>query len=386
MTPRARRQSASPGRKSGGGQRPHRQKDRSMDYPGLPFALPERAPVTRIRKRHTAELTAPTGVRTQPLPGFEDNFTDIVDYIVRITEQIWVERAVGRIYETYDPNCTVYTTNGVVRSVEEVIASTTTSLHAAPDGESHHLNVAWSEDAAEGFYTSHLGYSRSTNVGASPYGPPTGRRVGRFFVADCVSRANLIHTEWLVRDNGAAVRQMGFDMHEAARRLAETPIAEAPVVSVPTRLKGQVPRKGYDGPTDTVEGWARNHFSRIWNERRFDHIPLAYDPAVIAHWAGGRTAAGARNHGSLILALLSSLPDATMRVEHVCWSDETDGVIVAVRWALEGTSRPGGLLGELPGGRPIGIMGMSHMRFAGPLIVEEWMVFDEVATIAQAYR
>jgi hypothetical protein len=75
-----------------------------------------------------------------------------------------------------------------------------------------------------------------------------------------------------------------------------------------------------------------------------------------------------------------------MRVEHVCWSEETDGVIVAVRWALEGTSRPGGLLGELPGGRPIGIMGMSHMRFAGPLIVEEWMVFDEVATIAQAYR
>ena len=134
-----------------------------MTYDGLPFALPERPPVTRVRQRNTAELTKSTGVRTQPMAGFEDDFTDIVDYIVRITEQIWVERAVGRIYDTYDANCTVYTTNGIVRSVEEVIASTTIGLHIAPDGESHHLNVAWSGDEDEGFYTSHLGYARSTN-------------------------------------------------------------------------------------------------------------------------------------------------------------------------------------------------------------------------------
>ena len=357
-----------------------------MEFNGLPFTLPERCPVTRIRQRDTAELTVPSGLRTQPMAGFEDNFTDIVDYIVRITEQIWVDRAVGRIYETYDPNCTVYTTAGVVRSVEEVIASTTTSLHSGPDGESHHLNVAWSGDEDEGFYTSHLGYARSTNCGDTVYGPATGKRTGRFFVADCISRANLIHTEWLVRDNGATVRQWGFDMHETAQRLAEVPMAETPVVSVPTRLKGQVPRRGFDGPINTVEGWVQHHFSQIWNMRRFDHIALHYAPAVIAHWAGGRTATGPRNHGSLIIALLASLPDATMRVEHVCWSDETDGVIVAVRWTLEGTSRPGGLLGNVPSGRPISVAGMTHMRFQGPLIVEEWTIFDEVAVIAQAYR
>ena len=135
-----------------------------MSSEGLPFKLPERPPVTRIRQRDTAELTKSSGVRTQSMAGFEDDFTDIVDYIVRITEQIWVERAVGRIYDTYDANCTVYTTNGIVRSVEEVIASTTMGIHAAPDGESHHLNVAWSGDEIEGFYTSHLGYARSTNM------------------------------------------------------------------------------------------------------------------------------------------------------------------------------------------------------------------------------
>jgi SnoaL-like polyketide cyclase len=358
----------------------------TMKHEGLPFALPERPSVTRIRQRNTAELLVPSGHRTQPMAGFEDNFTDIVDYIIRITEQIWVERAVGRIYETYDANCTVYTTNGIVRSVEEVIASTAMSLHAAPDGESHHLNVAWSGDEVDGFYTSHLGFARSTNIGASPYGPATGKRIGRFFVADCVSRNNFIHTEWLVRDNGTAVRQMGFNIHETAQRLAERSLAEPPVLSVPTRLNGQVPRKGYDGPTNTIEGWVEHHFSEIWNQRRFDHIPFHYAPNVIAHWAGGRVAHGAHNLGSLIIAMLASLPDATMRVEHVSWSDETDGVIVAVRWMLEGTTRPGGLLGSVPSGRPVGVMGMSHFRFAGLFVVEEWTIFDEVAVLAQAYR
>ncbi len=357
-----------------------------MTYEGLPFALPERAIVTRIRQRDTAELLVSTGVRTQPMAGFEDDFTDIVDYIIRITEQIWTDRAVGRIYDTYDASCTVYTTSGVVRSVEEVIASTTMGIHGGPDGETHHLNVAWSGDDSDGFYTSHLGFARSTNIGASPYGPATGRRLGRFFVADCVMRDNRIHTEWLVRDNGAAVRQMGFDMHETAQRLAEMPLLEMPIVSVPTRLQGQVPRKAYDGPTDTVEGWVANHFSRIWNMRRFDHVGVAYAPDVIAHWAGGRVASGQRNLQSLIIGLLASLPDAMFRVEHVCWSDETDGIIVAVRWMLEGTSRPGGLLGDLPAGRPLSVMGMTHMRFAGPVVVEEWTMFDEVAVIAQAYR
>jgi len=85
------------------------------------------------------------------------------------------------------------------------------------------------------------------------------------------------------------------------------------------------------------------------------------------------------------MGLLVRIPVARWRVENVCWSDETDGFFVAVRWTLEGTSRSGGLLGDVPAGRPVSVMGMSHMRFAGPVVVEEWTIFDEVAIIAQAY-
>jgi predicted ester cyclase len=75
-----------------------------------------------------------------------------------------------------------------------------------------------------------------------------------------------------------------------------------------------------------------------------------------------------------------------MRVEHVSHSEETDGVIVAVRWVYEGTTQSGGVLGECPVGKPVFMMGISHMRFAGDKIVEEWMVFDELGVLSQAYR
>ncbi len=351
-----------------------------------PFILPERDKVTRIRHRHTSELRRPSGTRTQSLNGFEDDFTDIVDYILRITEQIWVDRGIGRIYDTYDASCVVYSAMGVVRSVEDVVVSTLQGINATPDGESHHLNIAWSGDNVQGFYTSHLGFAHSTNSGATMFGPATGRRIGRFFVADCISRDNRIHTEWLMRDNGAAVRQLGFDPHEVARRLAATPAPESPVLCVPTRLEGQAIRTGYAGPVDTPQGWFENHFSQLWNMRRLDRLAEHYAPGIIAHWAGGRTAHGRRNYSALLISLLASLPTGTVRVENVCWSEETDGLIVAVRWTLEGTTRPGGLLGDVPTGRPVAIMGSSHFRFAGPLIVEEWTVFDEIGVLVQAYR
>jgi predicted ester cyclase len=325
------------------------------------------------------------GPRTQPLAGFEDHFVDIVDYIVRITHRIWVDRAIGYIYDTYDANCVVYSALGTIRSVEDVVANTLQAISASGDGESHHLNVAWSGDEQEGFYTSHLGFAYATNTGPTIFGPATGRRTGRFFVADCITSANRIHTEWLMRDNGALVRQMGFDPHDVARRLASECAGEQSIVAVPNRLNGQAVRDPYGGPTDTVRGWMDQHFD-AWNRRRFDLLAEHYAPGVIAHWCGGRTAQGQRGVMALIMRLLASLPTSSVRLEHVSWAEETDGVIVAARWTLEGWTCPGGMLGEVPRGKPAAIMGATHFRFRGGKIVEEWTVFDEIGTLAQIYR
>ena len=355
-------------------------------HPGLPFQLPERPPVTRIRQRDMADLLKGPPTRTQPLAGFDRQYGDIVDYIVRITEEIWRDRAIGRIYQTYDAGCTIYGASSVVRSVEPVVAATLASLNAYPDQVTDHVNIAWSGDETAGFYTSHLGFSKGTNLGASEFGPATGKRVMSYFVADCVSRDNRIHTEWLMHDSGAVLSHLGLDLHETARKLALDPPADIFVVSPLTRLNGQAPRPTYAGPADTPDGWACHHFDTVWNARQLDHAPYHYAADAVAHWPGCREATGPRAISELIIGLLASLPDATTRVEHVCWSEETDGVILAVRWLTEGMTKGGGMLGDVPVGQPVALRGSSHFRFGGGYVVEEWTVFDELDAVVQAYR
>lgn len=352
----------------------------------LPFSLPDRPQVTRVRRRDAAELMGLGGERTQPMAGFEDRFTDIVDYIVKITDEIWMDRAVGRIYDTYDASCTIYSSYGISRSVEEVIAGTVSTLNAFPDGEIHHLNVAWSGDEKAGFYTSHLGHSRSTHVGRTAMGSGTGRKSSIRFAADCISKDNRIRTEWLVRDAGAQVRQLGFDIQEVAQRLAEASQSELAIISPETRLEGQAPRKLLEIGKDTVDGWARHLFHNLWNLKRFDWLENYYHPSAVVHAGGGRVAQGVRNIGALLIHIQTAIPDGMLRIENVCHSEEADGVIVAVRWVFEGTTAPGGALGECPAGKPVFMMGISHLRFEGDRIAEEWMIFDELGVLTQAYR
>jgi hypothetical protein len=353
----------------------------NADRAALPFDLPGR-PV--VRKLRTGGSSSSGGAGRQQLPGYDPVYSDIVDYIVRITDEIWRDRGIGRIYETYDHACTVYSPYGVVRSVEEVVASTTAALGASSGGWVEHLNVAWSENGGE-FYTSHLGYGGSVNSGWSQWGPPTGRRALSHFIADCVSRENRIHTEWLVRDNGAVVRQLGLDLQETARRLAAAPSLETWIQATPG-VRHQSLREPLDLTDRGPEAWARVFFDDLWNRRRLDRLPEVYAPDVICHATGGRTIDGLRAVRALIVEVLASIPDADMRVDHVCWSEEGDGVILAVRWQLEGTSKPGGVLGDCPAGLPTVVSGISHLRFEGGLVAEEWMMFDELGTLVRALR
>lgn len=346
----------------------------------LPFTLPERPRVRRIRKID-AEVPQPTS-RVQSLAGFESRFTDIVDYIVRITDDIWQDRAIGYIRDTYDPACTVYSSYGVVRSADAVVRSTIAGIAAVPDGVTNHLNVAWSGDDEQGFYTAHLGFGGGTNCTVGPFGPATGRRYAMRFAADCISRANMIHTEWLVRDNGACVRQLGFDLDEAARLVAKGQQGETFI---------QTPGHGIPALISTASGsldaWAQALFDGVWNNRRLDRLGQFYANDVIVHSGGGRTLQGLSELSTLMVQILASIPDGRMEIGHVCWSAESDGTIVAVRWTLSGSSAHGGILGsKWPRGRQVFMMGSSHLRLNGSLVVEEWTVFDEVAVLAMAYR
>jgi len=66
-------------------------------------------------------------------------------------------------------------------------------------------------DEEAGFLSSHRLVSSGTHTGHGPFGPPTGKSFTVRVIADCAARDDAIYDEWLVRDNGGIVRQLGFD-------------------------------------------------------------------------------------------------------------------------------------------------------------------------------
>ena len=113
--------------------------------------------------------------RGQSLEGFDDCYTDIVDYIVRCTHRIWDERDVGLIYTHYTHNCVLYTPLGTIHSRDEVIRDTIQRLVSFPERRGQATHVVWCGDDREGFYTSHLVTGCGRHTQAGHLGPPTGR-------------------------------------------------------------------------------------------------------------------------------------------------------------------------------------------------------------------
>lgn len=67
-----------------------------------------------------------------PMRGFDPDYTDIVDYIVRITHRIWEEKDIGLIYDTYSHNVSVWRTDGLTKGREAVVASTVRAIAGSP--------------------------------------------------------------------------------------------------------------------------------------------------------------------------------------------------------------------------------------------------------------
>jgi len=346
--------------------------------------------ITRVRQRPVNDLLRPMSTRNQSLEGFDDCYADIVHYIAYCTHRIWAEKAVGLIYSHYDDAVVVHTPYGTQTSVEEVVAGTVQMMQAFPDRESRLGNVAWTGDDRQGFYTSHLGTSRMTNLGPSLYGPATNRKVRIRHIADCEIRRNLIYREWLVRDNGALVRQLGLDPVAVATRLAQARElgGQEPVVfGQPEREHGQKHPVALDlpsGPQASMEENLRHMFHDVWNRRRFDRIADFYSPDVNVQTAPGRELHGVRGVTWQVIAMLAALPDAVMSFDHFCDVHETDGYIAAVRWSINGTHLGDGQFGPASG-KPVTILGMSHFRFRDGRIVQEWTVWDEIAVLMQIH-
>jgi predicted ester cyclase len=336
------------------------------------------------------QLLNPTPERRQSMRGFEDKYVDIVDFIVRITHEIWEEKGIGRIYDTYAHNVLIHTTDGQTYGRDKVIADSIKTMAAFPDVRLYADDVIWCGNDEDGFHSSHRIIWVAHNTGHSVYGPPTGKRVVRQGIAHCFVKDNRVVEEWICRDELAVIRQLGFDEFELARKAAALgnvqprPVNHGEV----ERLQGQAPPPVVPPKTSSdfdVEDFVRRSIHEIWNWRLLNKVDDYYAPNYLSNTSTNRVLYGRGDLKGHMLALLAAFPDAAMTVDHICWlGNEQDGYRVATRWTLQGTHQGPGVYGE-PTGKRVRLMGITHQLIQSGKFVREWTAFDEFALLKQIY-
>lgn len=320
--------------------------------------------------------------------GYEETFTDIVDYILRVTHRIWEEKSIGYLYEHYSHNTRVFDDFGIVYGRERVIEGTTQLIGAFPDMRCFADDIIWCGNEDVGFWTSHRITMTGHNTGWSAWGAPTGRRITLTVIADCYSKENQISEEFAIHNTASLLRQMGYDPVALARSTAETLPSSG--IDVPTgdveRIVGQGSPQRLDESETGIEAFVRRTLHEIWNWRLLDRVAARYAPGFRFHGPSDRELFGRGDYAAYVLGTLAMFPDAAHQVDDLYWmGNDGDGYSVAVRWSLIGTHRGQGPYGQ-PTGRRVRHWGLTHLQVRDGQIIEEWTVSNEFAVLQQLYR
>lgn len=350
----------------------------------------QKLPITQVATTDLSDMLNPKGRRRMELPGFDAEFVDFPDYIIRITDRIWHDRDVELCAKYYTYDCLIHTLTGQIIGAQTVIDNTYATMKAFPDRVLDADNVIWSNDGEGVFYSSHLITSKMTNLGPSEFGPATGKKVRVRTIADCACKDNKIFEEWLARDYAAMVIHMGFDVDEIAAKLAADDIAngnsllefhKASHAAVMAQMLASSDKPS--NPESQAKGFAEAMLGLYLTPDGLKDLSDVYDFRVSGLYPGERDFYGHDELGGFWHDLFRSIPDAKFRLEHVAdipyLGEARD---IAVRWSLAGHHTGAGLYGE-PTGAPVYILGVTHWRVMNGRIREEVAVWDDVAVRRQ---
>jgi len=312
------------------------------------------------------------------MKGFDPKFKDFPDYIIGITREIWEDRGIATLHDYYAPDIPVRSPSSVVVGNAGVIAATMATLAEFPDRTLFGEDVIWSGTPEDGMLSSHRLHSTATHANPGVYGAPTGKRLRYRIIADCHARNNRIDDEWLIRDQGAIVRQLGWDPRDYARDLiAREGGPEACVRPFTPEIDVPGPYTGRGNDNEWGAKYA-DILTRIMGAD-FTVIPGEYDRAVTLEQPGGVSALSHDGADRFWMGLRAAFPNSEFRIEHrIGREDAMMPPRAAIRWSLWGKHDGWGTFGT-PTGAQVYVMGASHAEFGPWGLRREYTLFDETA-------
>lgn len=312
--------------------------------------------------------------------GFDPRWKDFPGFIIGITKEIWEDRGVATLDQYYAPDIPVRSPASVVKGNKGVIAATMATLAEFPDRTLLGEDVIWCPDetGGPGFLSSHRLYSTATHTGNGIYGEATGKILGYRIIADCHAVANRIDDEWLIRDQGAIVRQLGHDPKDFARDLIACeggPEACVRPLTPANDIEGPYKGRGND------DEWGLKLEAVVNSIMNADFAVFGreYDRAAELHYPGGVTGRGAIAADRFWMGLRASFPSATFRIEHRIGN--AGGMMPprgALRWSLHGRHDGWGAFGR-PTQAEVYILGATHAEFGPWGLRREYTLYDETS-------
>jgi len=312
------------------------------------------------------------------MKGFDKKYKNFPDYILKITKQIWEGKDVDSIGEFYTDNIPVRSPFGITYGNKPVIEATYNTLKEFPNRQLLGEDVIWNGNDDKGYHSSHRILSKGTHLGDGFYGKPTGKDIYYRVIADCACKGNQVYDEWIVRDQGAMVRQIGYTPKEFAQIMIdkEGGLEKAKKLFDKNDIK---PSDYY--PINVEKSSPGENYSKILSkvfEGGYDFKD--YNRASNIYWPGNKLGHGREDISKFWNSLKDIFTDIKFTIEHVGYLDESNkNPRASIRWFLEGVhSNDSEDYGKKTNSK-LFIMGINHVELNQDGVIREWVLFDEVA-------
>ena len=331
----------------------------------------------------------PKKLKKQSMNGFEKQYENIIDYIVRITYTIWEKKNIGYIYDTYSKDCSVWDEFGLQYGSEKIVSDTVHTNNAFPNIRLFADEVIWAGDDRSSFHTSHRTIITGTNTGFSKFSPPTGKSVRLFCIANCVAKNNEIYYENVVYDTAGLIKQLGLDLNEVAKKISKEgvvgPFSPSFKNSKPIRDIKRLKLISYPIPNKivNVREFVHSAYDTIWNRRNFAAIDDIYSNNIEFEGSTSRKFKGINKLKQFIISMIACFPDLALSIEDLYWmGNPKDGYLVSIRWGAFGTHKGNGIYGT-PTNRECYLWGITQWEIRNNKIIKEWTGFNELAILIQ---